>query len=40
MSDPVAGLLFELYETDKTTADSNLFVGIIFGELLPVFAQK
>ena len=40
MSDSVAGLLFELYETDRTTAYSNLFVGIIFGELLPVLRKS
>jgi hypothetical protein len=32
MSDAVAGLLFELYETDRATAYSNLLVGIVFGE--------
>jgi hypothetical protein len=36
MSDPVAGLLLVLYETNRATAYSNLFVGIVFGELLPI----
>lgn len=34
MSDAVAGLLFELYETNRATAYSNLLVGIVFGEQL------
>lgn len=32
MSDAVAGLLLELYETNRATAYSNLLVGIVFGE--------
>jgi hypothetical protein len=32
MSDSVAGLLLELYETDRTTAYSQLLVGFVFGE--------
>ncbi len=32
MSDSVAGLLLELYETNRATAYSNLLVGIVFGE--------
>jgi hypothetical protein len=35
MSDSVAGLLFELYETNRATAYSNFLVGIVFGEQLP-----
>jgi hypothetical protein len=34
MSDPVADLLLELYKTYKATVFSNLFVGIVFGELI------
>ena len=34
MSDTVAELLLVLYETNRATAYSNLFVGIVFGELL------
>lgn len=33
MSDPVADLLLELYKTYKATVLSNLFMGIVFGEL-------
>lgn len=33
MSDPIADLLLELYATYKATVFSNLFVGIVFGEL-------
>ena len=35
MSDAIAGLLFELYDTNRATAYSNLLVGIVFGELIP-----
>ncbi len=35
MSDPIADLLLELYETYRSTVLSNLFVGIVFGELTP-----
>ena|SRR6266478_1426316 len=42
MSDSVAGLLIDLYETNRATACSNLLVGIVFGEQLnpPLIANS
>ncbi|KAN0103693.1 hypothetical protein V8E52_011718 [Russula decolorans] len=40
MSDAVAGLLFELYETDRATAYSNLLVGIVFGAYVVLYGTS
>jgi hypothetical protein len=40
MSDSVAGLLLELYETDRTTAYSNLLVGFVFGAYVILYGTS
>jgi hypothetical protein len=36
MADAITGLLLELDKAYQSTVFSNLFVGIVFGELTPV----
>ncbi|KAI0273915.1 hypothetical protein BGY98DRAFT_997810 [Russula aff. rugulosa BPL654] len=40
MSDSVTGLLFEMYETNRETAYSNLLVGIVFGAYVVIYGTS